>query len=190
MAAEGLFTVVAQDAETGEVLMVAHGNAESLRLTEATGRMHYWSRSRDRIWKKGEESGNEQRVVSLTWDCDRDAILAKVRPLGPACHTGSRTCFGESPREGDILTELWDVFRARDRERPEGSYVANLLADPALAQEKVGEEAVELVIAARGADRAAVVHEAADLLFHTLVLLYEKGVTFGDVLDELRRRRR
>lgn len=190
MADEELFTVVAQDADTGDVLMVAHGNAESLRRTQDTGLMHYWSRSRGRLWRKGEDSGNVQRVVSLAWDCDHDALLAQVEPLGPSCHTGATTCFGEPQRRRRIIEELWQVIRERDRARPHGSYVAELLADPALAREKIAEEAAELVMASRGEDRAAIVHEATDLLFHTLVLLYQKGVPFSEVLEELRRRRR
>lgn len=184
------FPVVAQDADTGDVLMVAWGNAESIRRTEETGLMHYWSRSRNALWRKGETSGNLQEVVSLAWDCDRDALLAKVRPTGPACHTGSRTCFGDPPARADILAELWQVFRDRERNPPPGSYVARLLADADAARKKVGEEAVELVMASQGDDRGHVVHEAADLLFHTLVLLYQKGVPLADVLEELRRRRR
>jgi len=185
-----LFPVVAQDADTKDVLMVAWGNPESIRRSEETGWMHYWSRSRDRLWLKGEESGNRQRVVSLVWDCDHDALLAGVRPLGPACHTGTRTCFGDPPTGEDILGELWRVFDERRRSPPPGSHVADLLARPDEARRKVGEEAVELVLASQGEDRAHVVHEGADLLFHTLVLLYLKGVPFDEVLDELRRRRR
>lgn len=190
MTPDKLFTAVAQDADTGDVLMVAHGNEESLRLTQETGLMHYWSRSRGRIWRKGQESGNLQRVVSLTWDCNRDALLAKVRPAGPACHTGATTCFGDPERSETVIPDLWRVFRDRDRNRPPGSYVASLLADSGLARKKVGEEAVELVVASQGDDRAAIVHEAADLLFHTLVLLYENGVSYEEVLGELKRRRR
>lgn len=185
-----LFPVVAQDADTKDVLMVAWGNPESVRKSEETGWMHYWSRSRDRLWLKGEESGNRQRVVSLAWDCDQDALLARVRPLGPACHTGTRTCFGDPPAGEDILAELWRLFDERRQSPPPGSHVASLLARPDEARKKVGEEAVEFVLASREEDRAHVVHEAADLLFHTLVLLYLKGVPFGEVLDELRRRRR
>ncbi len=187
---QNLFPVVTQDAATGDVLMIAWGNEESLRASEETGWMHYWSRSRDRLWKKGETSGNVQEVVSLTWDCDRDALLAKVRPRGPACHTGARTCFGEPQGGRDVIDELWRVFQDRERNPPADSHVAKLLADPELTRKKVGEEAVELVMASQGEDREAIVHEGADLLFHTLVLLYEKGVPFVEILEELRRRRR
>lgn len=184
------FTVVAQDAETGEVLMVAHGNDESLRVSEETGLMHYWSRTRNRLWKKGEESGNTQEVVSLTWDCDRDALLAKVRPQGPACHTGATTCFGEPVPRGDIILELERVFAERDRDRPVGSYVAQLLSDPSEIRKKVREEAIELMEASEGGARRDIVHEAADLLFHILVLLYRARVPYADVLRELEVRRR
>jgi phosphoribosyl-ATP pyrophosphohydrolase/phosphoribosyl-AMP cyclohydrolase len=185
-----LVTVVAQDADTGDVLMVAHGNAESLRRSEETGWMHYWSRSRGRLWRKGEESGNAQRVVSLTWDCDRDAVLAIVRPTGPACHTGSTTCFGDVRTGTAVLEDLARVIRARDRDRPAGSYVAALLGNQNLAARKVREEAEELIEAAQGEDRTGIVHEAADLVFHALVLLQGKGVGVSDVAEELRRRRR
>jgi len=189
-ARKGLFPVVAQDADTGDVLMVAWGNAKSLERTRRTGWMHYWSRSRKGLWLKGEESGNRQRVVSLTWDCDRDALLARVRPLGPACHTGRATCFGHPPPPKDVITELWRVFRDRDRYPPQTSYVAKLFARPDEARKKVGEEAIEFILASQVSDRKAFVHEAADLLFHMLVLLYLKDVSFPDVLEELLRRRR
>ncbi|MFA5896380.1 MAG: bifunctional phosphoribosyl-AMP cyclohydrolase/phosphoribosyl-ATP diphosphatase HisIE [Thermoplasmata archaeon] len=184
------FPVVTQDADTGEVLMVAWGNEESVRKSQVTGWMHYWSRSRKKLWRKGEESGNAQRVVSLAWDCDHDTLLAKVRPLGPACHTGSTTCFGEPQRKEAVIDELWQVFRERTRNPPPGSYVAKLLADPEEIRKKIGEEAVELILASKGEGHDNLVHEAADLLFHVLVLLYQNGVPYGDVLDELRRRRR
>ncbi len=185
-----LFPIVAQDADTGDVLMVAYGNRESLARTRKTGWMHYWSRSRRRLWRKGGGSGNRQRVVSLKWDCDHDTLLAKVRPLGPSCHTGKYTCFGQ-PRTSPVFPdELWRVFRQRTREMPRGSYVARLLKNPDLARKKVGEEAVELVLASEGTNRGQLVREAADLMFHTLLLLYEKGVSFNDVQRELGRRRR
>ncbi|MGQ0797827.1 MAG: bifunctional phosphoribosyl-AMP cyclohydrolase/phosphoribosyl-ATP diphosphatase HisIE [Methanobacteriota archaeon] len=187
---EERFTVVAQDADTGDVLTVAHGNEESLRLTRETGLLHLWSRSRGRLWKKGEESGNVQDVVSLTWDCDRDALLAKVRPHGPACHTGTTTCFGEPTRPANVITELEAVIRERETGAPPGSYVARLLGDPPEIRKKVGEEAIELIHASERGRREDVVHEAADLLFHVLVLLYRAGVPYADVLKELEVRRR
>jgi phosphoribosyl-ATP pyrophosphohydrolase/phosphoribosyl-AMP cyclohydrolase len=186
----GLFTVVAQDADTGDVLMVAYGNAESFRRTQETGLMHYWSRSRERLWRKGEESGNIQEVVSLTWDCDRDTLLARVRPRGPACHTGSRTCFGEPPGPRRIVAELWRLFQERERSPPQGSYVAKLLADPAESRRKVEEEALEFIEATERGRREDVIHEAADLTFHALVLLFAAGVSADEVLKELEARRR
>ncbi len=189
-ARRGLFPVVAQDADTGDVLMVAWGNAESLERTRKTGWMHYWSRRRKGLWLKGEESGNRQRVVSLTWDCDRDVLLAKVRPFGPACHTGRTTCFGDPPPSRDVIAQLWQVFRDRARNPHRTSYVAKLFARPDEARKKVGEEAIEFILASQASDRRAFVHEAADLLFHMLVLLYLKDVPFPDVLEELQRRRR
>ena len=185
-----LVTVVAQDADTGDVLMVAHGNEESVKRSEATGLMHYWSRSRNRLWKKGEESGNVQEVVSLAWDCDRDALLAKVRSHGPACHTGSTTCFGEPSPSRNVITHLERVFQGRERGPPANSYVAKLLADPSEIRKKVGEEAIELIQASERGRRDEIVHEAADLVFHVLVLLYRAGVPYADVLTELEARRR
>ena len=187
---EGLFPIIAQDADTGEVLLLAWGNEGSLHATEQTGWMHYWSRSRGKLWRKGEESGNGQRVVSLTWDCDRDALLAKVRPQGPACHTGAYTCFGEPLHGASLPEELWAVFRQRQVDAPPGSYVAKLLADPGLLRKKLGEEAIELILASQEEGHSRVVHEAADLLFHVLLLLYQEGVPFQDVADELKRRRK
>ena len=185
---DGLVPVVAQDAATGAVLMVAFADREALERTLESGEMHYRSRSRDELWHKGTTSGNVQQVVSLTADCDADAVLARVEPAGPACHTGEPTCFG-APAGAAILSELGEVVDARARERPEGSYTVRLLDDENLRLKKLGEEVAELVAAlARGRDDE-VAEEAADLLYHVVVALRGNGVGLDDVLGRLRERR-
>ena len=188
---EGLLPVVVQDHASGDVLMVAWANAEALGATATTGFAHFWSRSRGRLWKKGETSGNLLRVRELLADCDRDALLMVVEPAGPACHTGARTCFGESsPHAAGILESLRRVIADRARRMPEGSYTAKLLAmglDHSL--KKVGEEATEVVLAAKGESEERLAEESADLVFHLLVVLEQRGVAVGRVLDVLRRRR-
>ncbi|CAN5764087.1 bifunctional phosphoribosyl-AMP cyclohydrolase/phosphoribosyl-ATP diphosphatase HisIE [soil metagenome] len=191
----GLVPVVAQDTRGGAVLMVAWANREALALSLETGFMHYWSRSRSALWRKGETSGNLQAVVSLHADCDADTVLARVSMDGPACHTGEATCFGELPA-GDtgpggsaVLDELWGVLQERDRERPEGSWTTRLLSDENLRLKKIGEETVELVTAlVRGDERAS--EEAADLVYHVMVALKGAGREWDEVLAELARRRR
>jgi len=183
----GLVPVVAQDAGTGEVLTLAYANAEAVEKTRETSEAYYWSRSRGELWRKGETSGNTQRVVEVRLDCDGDALLYRVEPRGPACHTGARSCFyttihgvadgggSEAPDLGRTLGRLSGTIRERRREMPEGSYTAKLFdrGKPYVAQ-KVGEEAVEVVISALQNDRLA--EETADLLYHLLVLLEECGV--------------
>ena len=190
----GLVPCVVQDWRTGEVLMLAYMNAEALERTRATGELHLYSRSRERAWHKGETSGNVQAVRALRLDCDGDTLLALVEPAGPACHTGERTCFhrGEldpgAPHE--VVPTLERTLRARARERPEGSYTVALLDDPALAGAKVREEAEEVARAARDESDERVDEEAADLLYHLLVLVHGRGRDFADaerVLDGRRR---
>ena len=186
-----LVTVVAQDARNNNVLMVAHANAEALRRTRKTGWMHYWSRSRNKLWKKGETSGNRQRLVSLHYDCDRDAVLARGIPEGPACHKGRRTCFRDKPFTGrGIWDELWQVFRERKKKPKKGSHTTALLKDRDKLAQKVIEEAGELAIASRGRKKKEIVWEAADLLYHTLLTLFATGVTLEEVEKELERRRK
>lgn len=183
--------MVAQDAQRGAVLMVAWANREALERTLETGYMHYWSRSRERLWKKGESSGNVQRVRSLHGDCDADTVLARVTMKGPSCHTGEDTCFGDVDRAADvhIVDELWEVIQTRNRDRPEGSYTTKLLGNENLRLKKLGEETVELVSALlRDGEPAA--GEAADLLYHVLVALAGSGEEWADVKQALRRRRR
>ncbi|HEX6631077.1 MAG TPA: bifunctional phosphoribosyl-AMP cyclohydrolase/phosphoribosyl-ATP diphosphatase HisIE [Gemmatimonadaceae bacterium] len=178
----GLVTVVAQDATTGAVLMVAHADREALERTVASGEMHYRSRTRG-PWHKGATSGNVQRVVSLSVDCDGDAVLARVRPAGPACHTGATSCFGGEALAADALGVLDDTVRRRAAAavEPESSYTRRLLADRNLRLKKLGEEAAELVLACADEDRARAGEEGADLLYHTLVALRAAGVTLDDV---------
>jgi phosphoribosyl-AMP cyclohydrolase / phosphoribosyl-ATP pyrophosphohydrolase len=190
----GLVPCVVQDYRTGEVLTLAYMNAQALQRTRATGELHLYSRSRARAWHKGESSGNVQAVRALRLDCDGDALLALVEPAGPACHTGERSCFhrGEvypaAPYEA--LPALERTLRARASERPAGSYTVTLLDDRALAGAKVREEAEEVTRAAREEPDERVDEEAADLLYHLLVLLHGRGRGLADaerVLDGRRR---
>lgn len=186
-----LIPVIAQDARTNDVLMLAYANLEALRRTRRTGYMHYWSRSRHRLWKKGEQSGHVQKVVSLHYDCDRDAILARVIQEGPACHRGTPTCFGRKPwRARGILDELWRVFEDRRRKPRKGSLTNALLADPARLREKLLEETCELLMASRGRRKDRIAEEAADLLYFYLLLLFASGVSLAKVEEVLERRRR
>lgn len=185
-----LVTCVVQDAATGEVLMVAWADQQALEATRSTGFAHFHSRSRDRLWKKGESSGNTMAVESLTFDCDGDTLLMAVRPAGPACHTGEQTCFG--PRRIDprpaVLTELAAVIEQRRGAGADGSYVAGMLgSEREASQRKVGEEAVEVLLAAPGS--AELVAEVADLWFHSMLLLARDGIDPLAPLDVLRQRR-
>lgn len=186
-----LIPVIAQDARTNDVLMMAWTDAEALRRTRKTGYMHYWSRSRGKYWKKGEESGHVQRVVSLHWDCDRDTLLARVIQTGPACHTGSATCWTKKPwRANPAIDGLLEVFAERKRTPKKGSYTNRLLEDPARLREKVLEECLEFLMAVRSGKRKDVAEEAADVLYHYLLTLFSAGVDFKAVADVLERRRR
>jgi phosphoribosyl-AMP cyclohydrolase / phosphoribosyl-ATP pyrophosphohydrolase len=189
---EGLVPCVVQDARTGEVLTLAYMNREALERTRASGETWFWSRSREELWHKGETSGNVQRVRELRWDCDADAVLALVEPAGPACHTGERTCFhnGElEPVPGEALAALERTIEQRREERPEGSYTAELLADPGRLGEKVREEAGEVARAAAEEGDERVAAEAADVLYHLGVLLASRGLGFADAFAELNGRR-
>lgn len=199
----GLIPVVAQDAVTGEVLMLAYADREAMEKTLASGEAHYFSRSRGELWRKGATSGNTQRVVEVRHDCDGDALLYKVEPRGPACHTGERSCFfttvagegvvpaaggGDEPVGFGAMAEyLAGVIAQRHKDMPEGSYTAKLFArGTERVAQKVGEESVEVVIAALRDDRLA--EEAADLVYHLLVLLEERGVGVEEVGRVLRDR--
>jgi phosphoribosyl-ATP pyrophosphohydrolase/phosphoribosyl-AMP cyclohydrolase len=193
----GLVPCVAQDAASGEVLTLAYANREALELTVETGELHFFSRSRERIWRKGEESGNVLKVRQLRVDCDGDAVVALVEPAGPACHTGERSCFfreldggGEpAPPAHEALAALERVISSRAAERPEGSYTAKLLDDPALIGAKVAEEAEEVVRAAREESGERVAEEAADLLYHLSVLLASREVKLAAAMEVLNGRR-
>ena len=187
--ASGLITTVVQHAATGDVLMVAWMNVEALKLTLERRRLVFWSRSRQKLWEKGETSGNTLNLVSIRTDCDRDTLLAKALPAGPVCHTGSATCFGELDAGVGFLARLQHIIAERATESPESSYTAKLLAAgiQRVAQ-KVGEEGVELALAATTDDRNKITDEAADLLYHTLVLLRAKGLTLEDVTARLAER--
>jgi phosphoribosyl-AMP cyclohydrolase / phosphoribosyl-ATP pyrophosphohydrolase len=190
----GLVPCVVQDWNTGEVLTLAYMNELALQQTRATGELHLWSRSRQELWHKGATSGNTQAVRSLRVDCDGDALVALVEPAGPACHTGERTCFhrGElnpcAPYE--TLPALERTLEERARERPAGSYTVQLLDDPTLIGEKVMEEAEEVSRAAREETDLRVDEEAADLLYHLLVLLRSRGRSLSDAESVLDGRRR
>jgi phosphoribosyl-ATP pyrophosphohydrolase/phosphoribosyl-AMP cyclohydrolase len=189
--AKGLLPVVAQDRASGDVLMVAWANAEALARTAETGLAHFWSRSRQALWRKGETSGNELRVVEARADCDGDALLLVVEPAGPACHTGARTCFGSaSPTAAGMLEELRRVVAERAGAGTEASYTARLLAKgPDQVLKKIGEEATEVVLAARAGSDERLAEESADLLYHLLVALHQRGLPLTRVMDELRKRR-
>ena len=198
----GLVPVVAQDAATGDVLTLAYANREAVEKTLATGEAHFYSRSRRELWRKGATSGNTQKVVEVRLDCDADALLYRVEPRGPACHTGERTCFfttmpgegvgvaaskADGASFGTVVERLAGVIAERHREMPEGSYTAGLIrrGTERVAQ-KVGEESVEVVIAALRDERLA--EETADLVYHLLVLLEERGVGIDEVAGVLRDR--
>ncbi len=208
--ANGLIPAIAQDALNGQVLMHAYMNAEALARTLETGLAHYYSRSRGRLWRKGEESGHVQRVRAILYDCDQDTLLLKVDQEVAACHTGNRSCFyrelsvgegrgvGAEDRRFDptvvysglgILLDVYGVIQDRKTHPPEGSYVATLFAkglDQIL--KKVAEESAEVLLAAKAGDRKQIVYEMADLWFHTLVLLAERGIRPEEIAQELGRR--
>jgi len=188
----GLIPVIVQDRMSGDILMIAYANEEALAKTAETGIAHFWSRSRGKLWMKGETSGNTLQVVEVRTDCDRDVLVLGADPTGPACHTGTRTCFGnDAMTPSGILAEIERVIADRMAAPPEMSYTARLLAkglDSAL--KKVGEEATELVIAAKGDTVDRVAEEAADLIYHLMVVLAQRKVPMAAVLEVLRTRRR
>ncbi len=191
----GLVPCVVQDWRSGEVLTLAYMNAEALTRTLQTGEMHFFSRSRRELWHKGATSGNTQALKAIRYDCDGDALLALVDPAGPACHTGERTCFHRGQLEPlvpfESLPTLERTIAARAVNRPEGSYTAALLGDPALVAAKVHEEAEEVTRAAREESDQRVAEEAADVIYHLAVLLAGRGLSLADaerVLDDRRQR--
>jgi phosphoribosyl-ATP pyrophosphohydrolase/phosphoribosyl-AMP cyclohydrolase len=187
---DGLVPAIIQDAITQKVLMLGFMNQEALDKTEKEGKVTFFSRSKGRLWTKGEESGNYLLLKSLALDCDRDTLLIKAEPLGPVCHTGADTCWDEKNHNEDFLTCLEEIIQQRrEQADPSGSYVASLFHKGInkIAQ-KVGEEAVELVIEAKDHDEDLFLNEAADLLFHYLILLNAKGYNLQDVTDILKER--
>jgi phosphoribosyl-ATP pyrophosphohydrolase/phosphoribosyl-AMP cyclohydrolase len=189
----GLVPCIVQDWTSGEVLTLAYMNAEALARTRASGELHFWSRSRSELWHKGATSGNTQALRALRLDCDGDTVLALVEAAGPACHTGERTCFHhgelEPPAPHEVLPALERTITARMSQRPAGSYTVELLDDPARTGEKVMEEAEEVARAAREESDARVDAEAADLLYHLLVLLRGRGRRLADAARVLGDRR-
>ena len=189
----GLIPAIVQDWFTGEVLMLAYMNQESLQKTIQTGRTWFWSRSRQKLWNKGETSGHFQFVKSLRYDCDIDALLILAEQRGPACHTGEHTCFHRSfggepltPAVYETLARLYDLIDERRRLMPPGSYTTSLFEKGTDAiLKKVGEESAELIVAAKGGDRDEVIYEAADLFYHAGVLLAQQGVSLTEVEQEL-----
>ena len=190
----GLVPAVVQDVDDGTVLMVGFMNKEAFERTLAEHEVVFWSRSKSRLWKKGETSGNSLRVVSNDVDCDGDALLIRAlrQGAGVVCHKGTKSCFGEGPKpySGNVLTELFSIIRERKSTPPENSYTARLFKEgTARIGQKVGEEAVELAIASQHTDTNRIVEETADLLYHILVLLADKGIDLAEVYGELARRR-
>lgn len=202
----GLIPAIIQDSETLEVLMVAYMNEEALKLSLETGKTHFWSRSRQKIWMKGESSGHVQEIVDISLDCDGDALLFKVKQVNAACHTGNRSCFYRQVDKKDlslkeidnkvnkdkaaILQEVYDIIVDRKNNPKEGSYT-NYLFEKGIDKilKKVGEEAAEVIIAAKNRVEEEVIYELADLLYHLMVMLVEQGIELDKVYDELHKRR-
>lgn len=192
---QGLIPAIIQDAETRQVLMLGYMNKEAYDITVQTGKVTFWSRSRQTIWTKGETSGNYLNVVDIKNDCDQDTLLIRVHPTGPVCHTGTDTCWGE---KNEVLTdnnpllflsELQDFIEERHRQMPEGSYTTSLFKDGLnrMAQ-KVGEEALELVIEAVNGSNERMVYEGSDMLYHLIVLMTSKGMRIEQLAEELMQR--
>lgn len=182
----GLVPAIIQDAQTKNVLMLGYMNEMAYKTTLETKQVTFWSRSRNCLWTKGETSGNKLELVSINVDCDNDTLLVKVHPTGPVCHTGSDTCWQESNNNISFLSELQDFISKRYEEMPEKSYTTSLFKDGInrMAQ-KVGEEAIEMVIEATNGTNERLVYECSDLIYHMIVLLTSKGLTINDVIKEL-----
>lgn len=187
---EGLIPAIVQDHATRQVLMLGYMNQEALARSIETGKVHFWSRSRQALWKKGETSGHTLKLVDIAADCDRDALLVEVKPKGPVCHTGTVSCFGDDPGPGlGFLAHLRAIIKKRRKDKPKGSYVGGLMAGaPKKPAQKVGEEGVEVAIAAVSESKAALAAESADLLFHLMVLLESRDLSLDDVVAILRKR--
>ena len=187
----GLIPAVVTDALTGETLTLAYMNRESLEISIKEGRTCFWSRSRQELWRKGETSGNVQEIVDITADCDRDALCVRVKKAGPACHLGNDSCFVDKVFESEIqnafsLDALYELILSRKAEKKEGSYTSYLFEkgmDKIL--KKVGEECTEVIIAAKGDDRAETVYEVSDLLYHVMVMMAQMGISNAEIMREL-----
>jgi phosphoribosyl-ATP pyrophosphohydrolase/phosphoribosyl-AMP cyclohydrolase len=187
--ADGLVPAIVQDEDTLRVLMLGFMNEAALAETRASGKVTFYSRSKKRLWTKGEESGHFLLAGDIRVDCDQDTLLVKARPQGPTCHTGADTCWGEDNKPGDFLSYLESIIASRKTAAPETSYTAKLLSRGInKVAQKVGEEAVELVIEAKDNDKTLFMGEAADLLFHYMVLLQAKGYTLAEVIEVLKER--
>ena len=186
---DGLIPAIVQDSKTDKVLMLGYMNKKSLEKTQHEKRVTFFSRSKNRLWTKGEESGNFLNVVSIKIDCDKDTLLIKANPVGPVCHTGADTCFNEANASGNFLADLEATIASRKNSPSDASYTSSLFKKGInkIAQ-KVGEEAVELVIEAKDNNEELFLNEAADLLFHYLILLQAKDKSLTDVIDVLKRR--
>lgn len=186
---DGLVPAIVQDSDTQKVLMLGFMNEAALQHTMREGKVTFYSRSKKRLWTKGEESGNFLELRSVAVDCDHDTLLIKAHPLGPVCHTGADTCWSEKNHNDNFLLYLEDIIELRKKALPEESYVASLFARGInKVAQKVGEEAVEMVIEAKDNDETLFLNEAADLLFHYLILLHAKGYRLKDVTEVLRKR--
>ncbi len=195
---EGLLPVIVQDSSSGQVLMLAYANKQALELTIKTGRTHFWSRSRKKIWNKGEESGHFQDVREIFVDCDYDTVLVTVDQTGVACHTGEPSCFyrsGDMEKkaapvfEKSLIKKVFSVIEDRKRNPKEGSYVSGLMrGDADRILKKIGEEATEVVMAAKNEDKNELIYELTDLWFHSMVLLSKAGLTPKEISDELEKR--
>ena len=187
---DGLIPAVVQHWRSGQVLMLGYMNREALSQTLQSGKVTFFSRSRQRLWMKGETSGHTLALRSAHVDCDGDALLILAEPAGPTCHRGSASCFGDAEPSLAVLSELDDVIASRERERPAGRYTTSLFdAGIRRIAQKVGEEGLETALAAVAQDQASIASETADLLYHVLVLLRARGVPLADVADQLRKRR-
>lgn len=187
----GLVPAIIQDAQTRKVLMLGYMNPAALKKTQESKKVTFWSRSKERLWTKGEESGNYLHLIKIEKDCDDDTLLIQVEPVGPVCHTGSDTCWGESNQAagGDFLNQLQDIVESRKGGSPDSSYTASLLArGTAKVAQKVGEEAVETIIEAMRGDKRLLKEESADLLYHLLVLFTDQGISLSEVVSILESR--
>ncbi|MFV0575111.1 MAG: bifunctional phosphoribosyl-AMP cyclohydrolase/phosphoribosyl-ATP diphosphatase HisIE [Vibrio sp.] len=189
---DGLVPVIVQDFQSSQVLMMGYMNQDALQKTGDTGLVTFYSRTKQRLWTKGEESGNSLNVVNVSLDCDNDTLLAKVNPIGPTCHTGTTTCFdGDKQDETQLvwLHQLEQLLAARKSADPESSYTASLYArGTKRISQKVGEEGVEVALAATSGDKAELICESADLMYHLFVLLQDQGLSFNDVINKLKER--